>query len=212
MNLLLACDVEYYNQWAINCIKSVKQNAPWLKIHVVIVNPTDQIEKFDDVIYHYDYKEFNNDNSKVAYFQAVRFLKCPEIFPNKELVLSIDCDTILTKPISIKEYRRLAKDISVLKHHKEDRYMAGFITFGGHTKFRKRFKELLLSSPIDEWIYGWDQTVLNMLRNEFDFKTIKVGTWMSFGKGKGLFLTLKGDQKVTQKYIDNYENLMNDIC
>jgi len=203
-NILLACDSEYYNNWTKNCIKSIQRFAPWINITVVVVNPN-SIEEIVNVKYVYDFINFKNENSKIAYYQAVRFLKCVELFPKNELVMSIDCDSILTRSFTKEEFKLVCEKIHVLQHHKVDRWMAGLVTYGNDNIFRNAMRNKLLSLPISEWVYGWDQTVLNLLSTEFFYNELQVGDWMSFGKGRGKFLTLKGDQKVSNKYIANYK-------
>ena len=133
-NILLACDSNYYRDWAFNCIKSIQQHVPWVKITTVVVNPNNIIE-IPKVKYIYDYVDFPTEDSKVAYYQAVRFIKCAEIFPNNELVMSIDCDTILTKSFSEKEFTKVCSVIHVQRHHKADRWMAGLVTYGNNNIF-----------------------------------------------------------------------------
>lgn len=205
-NILLACDTEYYHTWAINCIKSIQFYVPWIKITVAICNPKD-INEIPKINYHYVNYNFTNEDSKIPYFQALRFLLCAELFPNDENVLSIDCDTILTRSFTQLDFENLCKTQHVLKHHKENRWLAGFITFG-KDDFRHKFREYLLQIPITNWTYGRDQEVLKTLSSEYKFKPIEIGNWVSFGKGKGIFLTLKGSQKNSIKYMPNYnENL-----
>lgn len=200
-NILLACDVNYYNKWGIVCIKSIQHFNPWLTITAVIINDTN-IEKIPNVKYVFD-----NGPNTVPYLQAVRFLKCYEIFQENPYVMSIDCDTLCTKSFSVESFVDLTKNVSILKHHKENRWLAGLVTYGDFN-FRKRFKEKLLELPLDQWEYGWDQTVLNQLDGEFKFKEVLSSEWMSFGKGNGNFLTLKGDQKTTLKYLKNYNKII----
>ena len=138
-NILLACDSNYYQTWTINCIQSIQKYAPWIKITVVIVNPNN-INEIPNVKYVYDNVEFSNEDSKIAYYQAVRFIKCTELFSDSDLVMSIDCDTVLTKPFSEEEFKKLCSNISVLKHHKADRWMAGLVTYGNTDHFRKKIK------------------------------------------------------------------------
>jgi hypothetical protein len=206
MNILIACDSNYYNKWAIDCILSIKTLAPFIKISVVIVNP-ENIKEIPDVNYFYDEKTFINDTSKISYYQSLRFIKCSELFPNGELVMTIDCDTLLFRPFTEEEFVNVTSEVHVQKHQKTDRWMAGLVTYGTDNSFRIRLKEELTKTPIDTWQYGRDQNILENLSKEFKFKKLNVGEWMSFGKGKGIFLTLKGDQKTTQKYLNNYEHV-----
>lgn len=206
-NILLACDSLYYNQWTKNCIKSIQHFVPWINITVIIVNP-ENIETISNVRYVYDYVDFKSKNSKVPYYQAVRFLKCAEIFPNDELVMSIDCDTLCTRSFSEADFKLITSSIHVQRHQKNIRWMAGLVTYGDNSKFRNDFRTELLKLPLDLWPYGWDQDVLNSLDSVYHYKKLSVGEWMSFGRGGGTFLTLKGDQKISEGYLDIYHNIL----
>ena len=204
----MACDLQYYMQWTIGCIKSIQQYVPWLNVHVVIVNPPDSYVKINNVKYYNDYVNFDNETCQVAYYQAVRFIKCAELFPNNELVMSIDCDTVLQKSFTQEEFVATCSTIHVQRHQKADRWMAGLVTYGSDNQFRNRLRSDLLSKSISDWTYGWDQRILNILSNEFDYKKLEIDNWMSFGKGAGNFLTLKGSQKINEKYLTNYNNII----
>ncbi len=209
MNIFIACDGHYYNQWGINCLRSIRFHVPWIKLTAHIVNPISTNE-LDGVRYFYESMDFENDSSKISYYQAVRFLKCPEYFDNNDLVMSIDCDTVLMRPFSEKEFRSICEIVSVQRHQKDKRWMAGLVTYG-RNNFKHRFKEELLRKPINTWLYGWDQDVLEMLNQEFVYNKLMVGDWMSFGRGGGTFLTLKGDQKISEGYLNNYREGLNKL-
>jgi len=206
-NVLLGCDNLYYNKWTKNCIRSIQKFAPWINITVIIVNPID-LEKITNVRYIFNYINFENENSKIAYYQSVRFLKCVEVFPDEKFIMSIDCDTILTRPFSQEEFLSICKTIHIQRHQKDVRWMAGLVTYGTDVLFRKQLKEKLLSIPIKNWVYGWDQTVINELSKDFNYNKLLVGDWMSFGRGNGKFLTLKGDQKISQEYLEKYKSIV----
>ena len=208
-NILIACDSGYYNKWGVNCIKSIKHYTPWVNITVVIVNPTN-IEELTGIRYVYDNREFVSEESKIGYYQCLRFLKVPELFKDDELVLTLDCDTICTREFTPTDFINVTKTVHVLKHHKENRWLAGFVSYG-KDNFRHRFKDALMQKPIDEWAHGWDQEVLNNLQPEYKYSPINIGTWVSFGKGIGTFLTLKGTQKESPKYLPNYLEKMEKI-
>ena len=38
-NILIGCDQSYYEQWAINLVKSIQHFNPFVQCHVHIVNP-----------------------------------------------------------------------------------------------------------------------------------------------------------------------------
>ena len=210
MNILIACDTAYYFQWTINCIKSIKKFVPWINIIVVIVN-AENITEIDGVKYIYEHVDFADDENKIAYYQAVRFLKCADLFPNGELVMSIDCDTILTRSFSEKDFKKICRTVHVQRHQKANRWMAGLVTYGDNNDFRIRIRDQLLSRPRETWEYGWDQKILNHLAIEFNYQKLEVGDWMSFGKGNGIFLTLKGDQKISPKHLDSYKTKLGNL-
>lgn len=203
MNIFIACDGVYYDQWGLNCLKTIQFHAPWIKLTAHIVNPISKNE-LDGVTYHYEDRDFINESSKIGYYQAVRFLKCYEYFPNNEMVMTIDSDTVLMKPFTEEEFKDICRIVSVQRHQKDIRWMAGLVTYGTENTFRQRLQQELLSLPIEEWDYGWDQDVLDRLSHEFQYKKLMVGEWMSFGRGRGIFLTLKGDQKTSEGYLNNY--------
>jgi hypothetical protein len=89
--------------------------------------------------------------------------------------------------------------------------MAGLVTYGSDSTFRNEFKEKLLSVPLENWKYGWDQDILNMLDNTYHYKRLNVGDWMSFGRGNGTFLTLKGDQKTAEGYLEIYNGILKNV-
>ena len=65
--------------------------------------------------------------------------------------------------------------------------------------------------PLENWKYGWDQDILNMLDNTYHYKRLNVGDWMSFGRGSGIFLTLKGDQKIAESYLEIYNGILKNV-
>lgn len=210
-NLLIACDQPYYNQWGENCLKSLKHHVPWLNLHTIVVNPENNFKKLKNVNYYFDETKFDNENSKIGYLQSVRFIKCSEIFPNRELVMSIDCDTLCSKSFSKEEFKKVCETIHVQRHQKDIRWMAGLVTYGNTNDFRIELKEMLLSIPVSQWKHGWDQEILKILSSKYKFNPLAVGNWMSFGRGRGIFLTLKGDQKISPGYLENYNNVLRTI-
>lgn len=209
-NLLISCDTDYYNKWAINLINSLKKFVPWIKIHAVVINPNN-INVIEGVNYYYDNIKFKNSDSKIAYYQASRFLKCYELFPNNELVMSVDCDSLCTQPFSCQEFENVCSSISVLKHHKTNRWLAGLVTFGSSNQFRKEFRNRLLEKDIGDWKPGYDQDILRSLEQKYKFTESIPGDWMGFGYKKGKFITLKGEQKTASKYISIYERELTKI-
>jgi hypothetical protein len=210
-NILIACDSSYYETWGINCAASIQKFVPWINIHIVQVNPKDDYNKLKGITYYEEHVDFPNESCKIPYYQALRFLKCSEIFSNNELVMSIDCDTILTRPFNKIDFENICQTIHVQRHQKNIRWMAGLVTYGNNSTFRNEFKEKLLSIPLSEWKYGWDQDVLNELGSKYNYSKLNVGSWMSFGRGGGIFLTLKGDQKIAQGYLEIYNGILKNV-
>ena len=205
-NILLGCDQKYYNDWAVPLLKSIHRHNPWLNLHCHIVNPTVE-NSLDNVSITTEKREFVNSEAEISYLQSVRFLAVAEKFNNNENVFTLDADSICTRTIAQgAAIERLFSKQHVLKHHKENRWLAGFVVFNNNG-FRQEFYKELTSVPFNNWKWGRDQTVLNTFVNEFDFEPVD-RLWMSIGKIKNVpsaFLTLKGDQKFTEKYLKGYE-------
>lgn len=208
-NVLLGCDQKYYDDWALPLLRSINNHNPWLRLHCHIVNPT-KTNKLKIANITTETRDFINDEAKISYLQSVRFLVAAQKFNNNENVFTLDADTICTRTIGQgAAIQRLFEKQHVLKHYKEDRWLAGFVVFNKNG-FREEFYKELISTPFDEWKWGRDQTVLNTFKKEFNFEPLD-RLWMSIGKIKRVpsaFLTLKGDQKFTAKYLQGYERYM----
>jgi len=203
-NVLLGCDLKYYNDWTVPLLKSIHFHNPWINLHCHIVNPTVE-NSLDNVSITTEKREFLNSDTKIAYLQAVRFLVASEKFSNNENVVTLDADSICTRSIiEPTEIENLFQKQYVLKHHKEDRWLAGLVVFN-QNGFRQELNKELTSIAFDNWQWGRDQIVLNTFANEFNFQSVG-NQWMSIGKNKAnsVFLTLKGNQKVKEKFLINY--------
>ena len=207
MNIFIACDGKYYDNWGLNCLKTIQKYNPWISLSAHIVNPISRNE-LPRVQYFYEQRTFTNESSQISYYQSVRFIKCSEYFPDNQLVMTIDCDTVCTRSFSALEFENVCKSIHVQRHQKADKWMAGLVTYGDNSAFRNDLKNNLLSEPVDNWKYGRDQDVLNSMAYNYNFKKLNVGEWMSFGKGKGIFITLKGTQKTKDKFLNNYKDVI----
>ena len=84
-NILIGCDQNYYEQWAINLIKSIRHFNPFVQCHVHIVNPGNY-QKIPNVEYTTEFIGFPNEDVRIGYLQSVRFLKVAEKFSDKALV------------------------------------------------------------------------------------------------------------------------------
>jgi hypothetical protein len=211
-NILIGCDQTYYDTWARTLLRSIQHYAPWVSLHCHIVNPGNTLTRLDHVSYTTEERDLSDPNVFNGYLQAVRFLKAYELFPNNEPVIIVDADSICTRSFSQEQYDQVHLDHPVVLYkEKTTRWLAGFISMGSNT-FRKDFYDLLMSKPIEEWSGFWDQTCLKQLDNKYNF-TRCPSEWMSIGKLRNShFLTLKGEQKETDKYLDQYIKIKKSIC
>jgi hypothetical protein len=206
-NILLGVDQTYYDKWAVPLLESINRHNPWIKLHCHIVNPTKD-NKLDNVDITTENKEFVSDEVKISYLQSVRFLTVAKKFKNNENVITLDADTICTRRIGKIATERLFEKQYVLKHHKENRWLAGFVAFNDNG-FRQEYASELTSIPIEQWRWGRDQTILNQLSSKYNFEPADK-LWIAVGKIKfpSAFLTLKGEQKETSKYLDVYKKFL----
>jgi lipopolysaccharide biosynthesis glycosyltransferase len=206
-NILVGCDQTYYDKWAVPLLLSIQRHNPWIQLHCHIVNPTKN-NLLDDVDITSEQRTFVTDESKISYLQSVRFLAVADKFSQNENVITLDADTICTRSITKKATTSLFKKQHVLKHHKDDRYLAGFVTFLDNG-FRQEYSKELKFIPVDNWAWGRDQTVMAKLASHYNFEPLSK-EWMSIGKNKSnsVFLTLKGEQKNKDKYLNGYKTYL----
>lgn len=204
-NILIGCDQKYYNDWGIQLLKSILHLNPWLNncLHCHIVNPTN-FDPLPNVVYTVEEREFHSDDSRIAYLQAVRFLKVADKIDKDNFFITLDTDTICTQPFSYKEFSKVFDKINVLLHRKSQHWLAGFVSFNSEI-FAKEYADLLLELPVSEWKYGRDQDVLAALSKKYEFTSVD-SNWMHYGKKSidSVFYTLKGTDKVKNKYLDVY--------
>ena len=206
-NVLIGCDQDYYDKWAVPLLQSIQRHNPWINLHCHIVNPT-QDNTLDGVSITYETKEFASDTVKISYLQSVRFLAVSNKFSKNERVITLDADSICTRKIGKTAIERLFEKQYVLKHHKENRWLAGFVVFNDNG-FRQEYARELNRIPVDNWKWGRDQTVLNQLADDYKFEKLDP-LWIAIGKNRNssAFLTLKGEQKETDKYLNVYRKYL----
>ncbi len=205
-SILIACDQKYYNDWAENLLKSIHYHCPKLKLRCHVVNHNKLIQ-LPYVKYTLETKTFKNDESRIAYLQAVRFL-CASKIPAEEQFITLDADTICARPFSIDEFASIFSHQHVLKHHKADRWLAGLVAFKSDD-FRNVYASRLLEEPVDDWLWGRDQDILCDLADKYNYTPID-NKWIRIAKPKPdtVFLTLKGEQKVTEKYLVPFQGFI----
>ena len=208
-NILVGCDQNYYDEWAKNLLVSIRHYAPWVNLHAHIVNPT-HINKVDGVNYTTESKEFQNEKQRIGYLQSVRFLKVAEKFTDKDLVMTLDVDTICTRKFTKQQFEEATSKITCLRHLKDKRWLAGLVTYG-EKGFRQEFAKRLLDKPFEDWAPFHDQNVLDELSKKYNFFEQPPRLfWMSIGKNgnQSVFLTLKGNQKNKDKYLDTFRKFI----
>jgi hypothetical protein len=209
-SILVAVDQTYYDNWALTLLKSINFNCPDIKLRCHVVNPK-QLKKLSFVDYTTEIIKFENEDSRLAYLQAARFLAVSKL-PTTECILTLDADTICCKKFTKDDFIKLFnKQYISQKDKKPDRWLCGFISFGNNN-FRYEYARLLNADPIPTWKFGRDQKVLSKMRDNYSFVPTD-SKWLSFGRnGRGsIFLTLKGDQKTTHKYLEVYRQFKNEI-
>ena len=206
-NILIGCDQTYYDQWAVPLLASIQRHNPCINLHCHIVNPTKE-NSLENVDITSEQLEFISDESKISYLQSVRFLTVADKFCKNENVITLDADSICTRVITDKDLFELFENQYVLRHHKDQRWLAGFITFNNNG-FRQEYAQELRSIPIENWEWGRDQLILNSLSESYNFISLP-WHWMGIGKNKNdcAFLTLKGEQKKINKYLNIYRNYL----
>ena len=205
-SILIGCDINYYNDWGINLLKSINYHNPWISLRCHIVNPV-KCKKLSFVNYTEEKINFYNDTQRIAYLQAVRFLAASKV-PKHENLITLDADTICTRSFSKEDFKTLFDKQYVMQHPKEPRWLAGLVTFGSNN-FRLRYAELLNEKNVNNWEWGRDQQVMPQLAKEFNFVPVDK-KWITIGKNKldSAFLTLKGEQKETDKYLNIYKRYL----
>tara|TARA_Y100000389_G_C17279063_1_gene421971 strand:- start:34 stop:684 length:651 start_codon:yes stop_codon:yes gene_type:complete len=209
-NVLIGCDQTYYDDWGIHLVRSIKHFNPWITCHVHIVNPV-HIERVEGVQYSTEERKFKNNSAKLGYLQCVRFLKVAEKFNDNDMVMTLDADTICTRQTTPRQFAEASRHkITMLRHLKAKHWLAGLVTFGT-PGFRQELADKLLEKPIEDWVPFWDQTVLKQLSEKYTYHEQPPKLyWMSIGKNgnQSVFLTLKGNQKEKDKYLDTYKKFI----
>lgn len=208
-HLMIASDKEYYNKWGITFLKTLNHHVPWLTLHCHLVNACDAIT-LPYVNYTHEETTFVNDEQKLGYLQAVRFLAVANKFTNNESVIVLDCDCLCVKPFTKEKFSELFDHQYVLRYNKKDRrWMAGFVTFKDNA-FRQAYANELMKKPFNEWPVGWDQEVMKLICEKYNFVELS-DEWMSLMKynGKSYFFTGKGNKKFKENYLSKYNFFVN---
>ena len=206
-NLVVGVDQKYFDDWAAPLLKSVLKHNPNLRLHCHVVNPTKR-NSITNVDITEEQITFDNDTSKISYLQSVRFLVAANKFSYNEEVFTLDADTICTRKYNEEEIKNLFSQQYVLQHYKDSRWLAGLIAFT-NKDFRQEYAKELNSKEIKDWEWGRDQNILAKLSKQYKFVPAPKN-WISIGKNgaRSVFLTLKGNQKYKDKYLELYKGYL----
>ena len=155
-----------------------------------------------------EYISFENETSKISYLQSARFLVAANKFSYNEDVFTLDADTICTRKYSEEEMAFLFSKQHILQSYKDKRWLAGLIAFT-NKDFRQEYAKEIQSKEIKDWEWGRDQNVLAKLSEQYNFVPAP-RDWISIGKNgaESVFLTLKGNQKNKDRYLDIYKGYL----
>lgn len=206
-NLVVGVDQNYFDRWARTLLWSVHRHNPQLNLHCHIVNPTKE-NKMSNVDITEEHILFENETSKISYLQSVRFLIAADKFSSNEKIMTIDADTVCTRSYTHEEITSLFSKTHVLQHYKDQRWLAGLITFS-NDQFRQDYAKEIRSKQTKDWEWGRDQNVLAKCSKQYNF-TPAPRDWISIGKNgaESVFLTLKGNQKNKNRYLDIYKGYL----
>jgi len=208
-SIVIGCDQLYYDTWSVHLLKSIHFYNPWIKLRCHIVNPSVLI-KLPYVEYTTETIVFKNDISKISYFQAVRFIAASKI-PLHENFITLDADTICTQSFTKECFAELFKALYVKQHHKNNKWLASLVSFGAGD-FRYDYANMLNHVPLDKWKWGRDQHILAKLDIKYKYTPV-ADRWLISGKPRDncIFLTLKGNQKLTDKYLNTFNTYKVDL-
>lgn len=206
-NLVVGVDQNYFDNWGIQLLKSIETHNPNLRLHCHIVNPT-KANKMSNVDITEEHISFDNETSKISYLQSVRFLIAANKFSYNEEVFTLDADTICTRKYSEEEIAFLFSKQHILQSYKDKRWLAGLVAFT-NKDFRQEYANEIQSKEIKDWEWGRDQNVLAKCSEQYNF-TPAPRDWISIGKNgaESVFLTLKGNQKNKNRYLDIYKGYL----
>ena len=203
-NLVIGVDQNYFDTWATPLLHSIQKYNLNLNLHCHIVNPT-KTNSISNVDITHEYISFENESSKISYLQSIRFIVAANKFSINENVLTLDADTICTRPYTQEEIEFLFSKQHVLQHYKDGRWLAGLVVFRDNG-FKTAYVKELQAKEIRDWEWGRDQNILAKFSKEYNFIPAP-RDWISIGKNgaKSVFLTLKGNQKRKNKYLSLFK-------
>lgn len=213
-NIFLACDNIFYHRFAINFAKTIRYYAPYLHIHIHVVNHTGELFKDKKITYTFEKLPTLPELPSTRFYASVRLLRAEELFDNDQRVMIVDVDSLVTKPIPESEYIEQSSKLSQLVR-KGGRWNNSMICLGlGETSanFKKSIKEALLEIPIPQWDGWYDQDAMDKIRHINTIEPISL-SWLNFSYKKGLsyFYSGKGTRKDNVLFTEITNNVLKGI-
>jgi lipopolysaccharide biosynthesis glycosyltransferase len=193
-----AADSVYLNLYGKALALSLKEHAPWSNIHIHIFNPAD--EQFiwcdrNNITYSYESVD-PTINELRTYYACVRFIRIPEIFNNNCRVISLDCDSIVVKPITKDKFITDTNVSKVLWREKQQMSLASSV-FYGTDSFRVAYADKL-KPYFENDTFKWflDQNIMDEMIQRKQVAITVNTDWGNAKVGKQtLIWTSKGDKK-----------------
>ena len=210
-NIFLACDNIFYHRFAINCAKTIRNFAPYLHIHIHIVNHSGDLFKDNSITYSFENFPQLPERPSTRFYASVRLLRAEELFANDQRVMIIDVDSLATKSIPESIYLDQTSKLSQLVR-KGGRWNNSMICLGLNDeadKFKKDVKQTLLEIPIPSWDGWYDQDCIGKVRGRHSIQPIDL-SWLNFSYKKNsssYFFSGKGERKDNPEF----ERITNEI-
>ncbi len=201
------CDRVYFDNYGKPLINSLKKNASWANIHCHIFNPSeDQLKWCDskDISVSYEYIE-NSISEIKTYYACVRFIRVPEIFKDSARIISLDCDSIATAPLSEIKFLQDTNNTKVFWRTKGNKSLASLVIFGLDNlrhDYSIRLKEYFKN---DTFKWFLDQEILDEMISKNQFGITTDVYWGSPGKKKN---SLIWSGKGNKKFASEFQNLI----
>lgn len=209
-NIFLACDNIFYHRFAINCAKTIRHFAPYLHIHIHVVNHSGDLFKDESITYSFENFPQLPEHPSTRFYASVRLLRAEELFENDQRVMIIDVDSLATMPIPQSLYIDQTSRLSQLVR-KGGRWNNSMICLGLNEeadKFKKDIKRSLLEIPIPNWDGWYDQDCIDKIRQHHNISPISL-SWLNFSskKSRSYFYSGKGERKDNPEF----ERITNEI-
>jgi len=139
VQLLVACDPDYFKNYAITLAYSLEQNSPNHSLHLHIFGQDDsvikQIQKLKQnlqkthITWSYEGVSFSDKNSKAVYCSCVRFIRLTQLITHFNIpILSLDADSLIVHPLDSLTKDSETFDIVIRKRFEMEQIQFKFLT------------------------------------------------------------------------------------